>query len=394
MLSYFNRFIGPPAGTIGLDFGGRVLKAVQVCRGDGGLEVAAAAALAVPVGVWEDMAAMTAFFRGPVRRLLASGGFRGRRVVIALPAREMHACSTRRGELGGGAASADTGDDVTARWLPFPSAHAVLRHVEAGDVYADGSLRREVVTLAVRREVVDRCLRAAASANLQVVAVAAEPDALLRALSHAYGPEAQVMRLVVDLGYEGARIYAGIRRRLMFARCVGYGSRQFEQTVAAAVGVAPDAAGDLVAGLPPLEAEPHRPRDGRQRRANEACDGAVKGLSAELRLCHQYLAATFPATPVHHMVFVGGGARNRRICQRLAEAVGLPFRAADPASRMPRAAAAAAALQERGTDTAVAGPAWSAALGLSLAASAAGPVGAESSADPGGIGFDIVRAAV
>jgi Tfp pilus assembly PilM family ATPase len=366
MISYLKRFIGQRGGVIGLDFGSRVLKAVQVAQGERGVEVTAAASLGVPEGA-RDRAGMREFFRGPVRRLLASGGFQGRRVALALPAREMHASASRRGEFGGGGGADAVSDDEAGRWLPFPSAHALLRHIEAGDVYEGGQLRREVVTLAVRRAVVDGIVDSASAANLLVQSVVAEPEALLHTLSHASSPDARAMRLIVDLGYEGTRIYAGIGRRLMFARTLPVGGRVIEQAVAAAVGVAAVESCALRARLPTLDGSNLRPQDEHLRRVDEACDEAVGRLATELTLCHHYLSTTFRDTPVHHMVFVGGGARHRRLCQRIAKRVGLPFRAGDCMSRMrPHTRVAPGH-----GGTASGGPDWSTALGLGIVASAA-----------------------
>ena len=324
------------------------------------MEVVAAAAVPVPDAAHQEMAALREFFRGPVRRALSAGGFTGKALVLGLPARDMHASSAKREQPGSPGGAADVGDEAASRWLRIPSARAIVRQIEAGDVRDNGTLRREVVTIAVRRAVVERYAAAAAAANLEVTSVASEPEALLAALAHCGGRSAAALRFVIDLGFSGTRVYAGVGRRLMFARCLGVGGRQLEEAISYAVGVSREQTCELRAQLPLLH-EVATPACERMRLVDAACDETVERLAKDIRLCHCYLAATFPAAPVRDLVFTGGGARHRRLCQRVAEAVGLPARAANPLSRLAGAAHFTASL---GNGRSVAGPAWLAALGL------------------------------
>jgi Tfp pilus assembly PilM family ATPase len=220
------------------------------------------------------------------------------------------------------------------------------------------------VTLAVRRPVVDAYVAAAAGAGLQVVNVTAEPEALLASLALA-GPDSRTMRLVVDLGLGSTRIYAGIGRRLMFARQLKTGGRHLERAVSEALGVGAGESCALRSQLPPLDrGEPVS--DARLRKVDEACQETIFRLVMEIRMCLHYLASVFGHTPVHHMVFVGGGAKYRRLCQRVASGVGLPARAADPLARLAR---------RPGEQPGEGGPVWATAVGLAVqgAAAAAAP---------------------
>ena len=143
------------------------------------------------------------------------------------------------------------------------------------------------------------------------MSVTAEPEALLAALALA-GPDSRTMRLVVDLGLTSTRVYAGIGRKLMFARRLRTGGLNLERAVRSAMGVDADESCSLRGQLPPLDHTEIVP-DQRLRRVDEACQETVFRLVTEIRMCLDYVAAVFGAPPVHHVVFVGGGAKYRRL---------------------------------------------------------------------------------
>jgi hypothetical protein len=93
------------------------------------------------------------------------------------------------------------------------------------------------------------------------------------------------------------------------------------------------------------------------QRVDHACYRPLMRLVEELALSCRYHAATFPATPLSELIFLGGGATDHRICQRLAMELHLAAHSADPVSRL-------AASEPPATDPST----WPVAIGLSLAA--------------------------
>ena len=372
MRSLFRKMAGATEAPIGIDCGSRLLKAVQLRPAGSGFEVVAASAAPVAEGVWDDPAALARYFRRDVRRVLDAGGFRGRQVALALPSHRTHVASVRKDHANGAGEGAW---EPSPEWLPFHESEALVRNIEAGDVYEGGVRRREVVTLAVRRNVVEGYVAAAAEAGLQPVGVTAEPEALLAALSLS-GADSRLMRLVVDLGMGSTRVYAGVGRRLMFARQLKTGGRHLERAVSAALGVAADESSRLRSQLPPLDRD-GTVSDARLRKVDEACQETIFRLVTEIRMCLHYVGSVFGHTPVHHVVFVGGGTKYRRLCQRLASGVGLPARAADPLGRLSKQPAAEG------------GPVWATAVGLAVqgaAAASSSPVADAWNHDGGAIG--------
>jgi len=95
----------------------------------------------------------------------------------------------------------------------------------------------------------------------------------------------------------------------------------------------------------------------------EACLGLAGKLVEELDLCRRYYEATFPSQALDRLIFVGGEARQRALCQRVARELGLAAQVGDPLIRMGRTSEVGI---ESGIDRRQAQPAWAVAIGLSL----------------------------
>jgi len=95
----------------------------------------------------------------------------------------------------------------------------------------------------------------------------------------------------------------------------------------------------------------------------EACHEPLDRLVQELGLCRRYYEATFPAKPVEKLVFVGGEARQRRLCQYIAREMSLAAQVGDPLVRMGRLSEVGI---ESGIDRRQPQPGWVTAIGLSL----------------------------
>jgi Tfp pilus assembly PilM family ATPase len=95
----------------------------------------------------------------------------------------------------------------------------------------------------------------------------------------------------------------------------------------------------------------------------EACHEPLTKLIQELDLCRRYHEATFPSIPVERLVFVGGEAKQRRLCQGIARELGVAAQVGDPLVRMGRVSEVGI---ESGIDRRQPQPGWATAIGLSL----------------------------
>jgi len=95
----------------------------------------------------------------------------------------------------------------------------------------------------------------------------------------------------------------------------------------------------------------------------EAIHEPLVRLVEELGLCRRYHEATFPAKPVEKIVFVGGEAKQRRLCQHVAREMSLAAQVGDPLVRRGRISEIGS---ESGIDRRQPQPGWATAIGLSL----------------------------
>jgi Tfp pilus assembly PilM family ATPase len=63
---------------------------------------------------------------------------------------------------------------------------------------------------------------------------------------------------------------------------------------------------------------------------------SITRLVSEIRRCVQYHNLLFETEPIEKVIFVGGQAKNKALCQQLARELGLPAQLGDPLARIPR----------------------------------------------------------
>jgi type IV pilus assembly protein PilM len=358
--------------SIGIDFGRSSVKLAQVSEEGGVPRLTASATVDVPEAQRSSSSASMELFQRSVEAALSQNGFRGRRAVLGLPASSVHIDRIRL------APNLDEEQIKQAlQWetidrLPFHPSRATLRHLVAGVVYENDEPRSEVIVMAVRQEVTERLLAAAAKAKLDVVGLRPEPVALFDAFGRCKTPGGATAggaaRAIVDIGHGSTRLYIAAGRRAEFARSIGIG-RQHLDSQRAGVGLAvgnyaaaeaarvvfagadADADGDgntATALLAPADAVATRARE-------TGVDSPLGRLVNELSLSLHYHAETFPTSAIREVVFVGGASRDREVCRRISSALRLPARAADP-------------LAQSGDPPAATRPEMAVAISLSLAA--------------------------
>jgi len=424
MLSFVQNFFVPRANPIGVDFGSDCLRLAQVQVVDGEHKLLAAASADVPSHVRHDPTARLNFFVEATRDLLASGGFRGRSAVLALPAASMFIQHLRL---------ARTDEETLRKTLPFEArgklpidpSHALLRHLVAGEVYQDQDPKQEVIVMAAGRELVNQFLAMAGKARLDVVGMNVEPKAMVDCFQHVYRrkSDADLTSCFVDIGCSGSRAVIARGGHILFARAIPIGGDHFNRAVASSMGIGLDDAKLLRIKLCTMQPNFDENRDkhnlaealalptgpnnsfallgaaterrtleipttrvsvedpqetpgnpapagtngtdlgSKARVVDQACRDVLNKLVEELDMCRRYHEATFPSTPVNRLIFVGGEARHRSLCQHVARQLGLAAQVGDPMVRMGRISEVGI---ESGIDRRQPQPSWSVAIGLSM----------------------------
>ena len=433
MLRFVQSWFAPQSNPIGVDFGSDCLRMAQVENQGGEYRLVAAASADVPANIRQDPAARVNFFADTCRELLAQGNFRGRRAVLGLPAASMYIQHLRMPKLD------DEETRKALPWeargkLPIDPSHALLRHMVAGEVYQDQEPKNEVILMAANRELVNQLLAAAARARLDVVGMNVEPKALVDCFAHVYRrkTDVDITNCFLDIGCTASRAIVSRGSQILFARVIPVGGDHFNRAVAEALKVSFEDAKILrikLAHQQPVAASPEAPAaqpavaapaaaaeetgensfallsagmaaSARQTAAPVAAapritEPAPRGqgshdatrvkaagrlplerLVEELSLCRRYHESVFPNRPVDRLIFVGGEARHRSLCQYVAREMGLAAQVGDPLVRMGRTTEVGV---ESGIDRRQPQPGWAVAIGLSM-----GPVQADEPAAVGG----------
>lgn len=401
MLGFMQNWFAAKANPIGVDFGSDCLRLAQVQVMDKEHRLIAAACADVPSHVRNDPAQRLQFFIDTTRDLLAQGNFRGREAILALPISSMYIQHLRMPRM----------DDAETKkalpWeargkLPFDPNAMILRHVVAGEVYQDSEAKHEVVVMAAAKELVNQLLNSAARAKLDIVGMNVEPKAMVDCFQHIYRrkTDASATSCFVDIGSAASRAVIARGGKILFARIVPIGGNHLNRAVASALHLSVEEAKLLRIQLGAKTAEPEDPQTKRnlnetavsednsfavlpqeeQRTDNlavatrqtatpqmehveQACREPVSRLVEELDMCRRYYETTFPNAPVDRLIFIGGEARQRVLCQTIAQELGLAAQIGDPLVRMGRVSDVGF---ESGIDRRQPQPGWAVAIGLSM----------------------------
>jgi len=300
--------------------------------------------------------------------------------------------------------------------LPIDPSQAILRHLIAGETYQDQEPKQEVILMAAAKDMVTNLLDAAARAKLDVIGMNVEPKAMIECFAQVYRrkTDAELTTCFVDIGLCASRAVIGRGKQIFFARNIPIGGEHFTRAAADALGVSFEearliriklchahpaldehrerttvaaanessesvdhqfallrgaASGDESSNTAVIEAPaPVSATASRQFEVvEEACQAPLAKLIEELNLCRRYYEATFPSAPVDRLMFLGGEARQRGLCQQIARELHLAAQVGDPLVRMGRLSDVGI---ESGIDRRQPQPAWAVAIGLSMGGAA------------------------
>jgi Tfp pilus assembly PilM family ATPase len=280
--------------------------------------------------------------------------------------------------------------------------------------------------MAAARDLVNSLLASAAKAKLDVIGMNVEPMALVDCFNHIYRRKSDqaAVNCFVDIGFKSTRAVIAEGEKILFARNIPIGGEHLNRAVSTALGIGTEEAKLLRIKLCQVQPamDEHRAKQEiragetpeateesfallnaslaaseKQKKSEAAEEGGVatvampvvkkvKGklpsdpaeqivmveealheplekLVAELGLCRRYHEATFQNKPVEKLVFVGGEAKQRRLCQHIAREMTLAAQVGDPLVRMGRISEVGI---ESGIDRRQPQPGWATAIGLSL----------------------------
>jgi Tfp pilus assembly PilM family ATPase len=361
----------PTLSPILADFGASGVKLLQLSLAEGPRVFAAASIDFDEATRARSVETRLAVVAARLLDTLRTAGFRGRRVVVA-PFTQ-HALVQHVAVPASDAACAD--ELIRTRIaisLACDPTELIVRTAKVAETMRDGESRVETIAFGMMRQDVMRYVELFRRAGLTVVGV----HSGIAAMAHAFDgdplrADATRATMYADLGDGGTKIAICHGPQLVFAKSIPFAGHSLDAQLAAAHGgaVADARQGRMAAGLlawrspepPELTAAPAlagvapEPRPCPSTVAREA----VEGLADELSMCMRYHGAFFPEHPIQRVVFVGGEARDRGLCQALAAALQLPAKIGDPLAAL-LGGAAPVGLPEPGAPH----PGWTVACGL------------------------------
>ncbi|MEO6434350.1 MAG: pilus assembly protein PilM [Tepidisphaeraceae bacterium] len=434
MLTFVQNFFAPKCNPIGVDYGSDCLRLVQVSHTGGELKVIAAASADVPTHVRHDPGARLNFFSETTRDLLIQGKFRGRQAVLGLPAASMFIQHLRMAKLDGEAMKKALPWELRGKLPIDPSHALLRHIIAGDVYEGQEPKSEVIVIAAAKEMVnafLAAAVKAKLDVIGMNVEPKALVDCFSQIYRRK--TDEGTISCFVDIGCVATRAVIARGSEIFFARTIPVGGDHFSRATANGLKIKLDEAKVLrvkiaqaqptpaaeekrePAPAPRVDASidnsfallsasvPSERRDAdastteahmtetlraaatnddaagppgdtelaRQARQVEiACREPLNRLVEELELCRRYYETTFQGRPVDRLIFVGGEARQRSLCQHVARAMGLAAQVGDPLVRLSKNSNFGI---ESGIDRRQPQPGWAVAIGLSM-----GPEGGSS----------------
>lgn len=414
-------------GLIGIDFGSRGVKMLQVREKKGMLQVVGAARIDIPLphlradeaanpqgpGALNDHVVSGASYAGDQRQMpvsadagggdidplaqqiraaFTSGGFRGARCVVSLAREDVCLQSIRLPKM------SDDELRQTAVWeasqrFGFDRNAMQVDFIRTGAMLQSGENREEVILIAAPHAAIAARVEPVLSAGLRPVAVDAGFSALVRAFSrHARRESDRAnVRTVVEVGESGSTVLILRGDQVAFCKPIAIGGSHFNQAVAEHLQMDVRQAAELranrIAATTAAWDEKSQSRKKTTQRieganadiftpdasltADPATDRAVYeavrplmgDLIKEVTLCLRYYGVTFRGHPPDHIILTGGDGLEPRLAEVMANACKTPVVLDDPSGALGSMLPGIRASLSRTPGPAAA---WAVALGLSL----------------------------
>ena len=378
MFQAVQNWLDRQCNPIGIDFGSDCLRAAQVELRGGDATLIAAASVDVPAAARDDETERLVFLKDVVSDLLRTESFRGRRAVLALPAASafiQHFLLPNSSE----AVLHDAVHAAARGGIPAGADELLIRNQAVQVITPE---QCEVIAIGATRRSIVQMLTAAQDVGIDVVAMNTEPGALSDFHSHVYRrhSDRDTTTAIIDLGYSGTRVMVMRHRKIVFAHGGLSGGRHLTQAVADAMHVDVHSARLLrlkhsratstavsdreqhVVFVAPSSNAPmvtHR----EQALVELALQPVTHSLCHALEHAKTKFEQSSNGSPIQRILFVGGEARDRRLCEQLARHLGVTACVGDPLLRMGRDSSVCV---NSGIDRRQPQPAWAVAIGLSL----------------------------
>ena len=331
----FNKYL-----PIALELGTRTIRLLQLQHVGDTVRVAAADSWQYPKSLAEDSDERQRAAVEAVRRMLRSGGFKGRRVVTALSSAQLEIKNVRLPKMPPAQLDEAVWAEAAERY-DFSVAGNQLNYLDAGEVRNGNETQREIIMMAASAEVIDEHVSMVAGMGLAPEHVDAEPVALFRMYErflHRRSDDAAVT-VAVDVGYTCTRVVVSRGRDIVFIKAVDIGSGGFTEAVARHASLDDEEARDLRkrASCQNTEGDcaPGEGGGGPERSSvdwtiRDALRSEVEALAREVGLCLRYCSVTFRGLKPQRINLTGGEACDATFVEMFREHLNMECHVSDP----------------------------------------------------------------
>ncbi len=311
---------------IGVDLGSSAAKLVQLRVLKDGIELSALGNIEIPQHIRKDQFARLDYFSHNIPKVLRADSFKGHKCILGLPAENTFVRHVKVPRLDPKATEAAVRRAAQSE-LPYPVNEAIIRHIVAGEVYSEGEVRQEVIVVAIPLSTMDAYLGMTNRAGLEVVGVNVEPLALVQCFTGLFdwGTDDEKAVMYVDLGSVSTQVVIAHGTKVVFARNLPRGADQIDQAIAEGMNISEDDAHQRR-----LHVQQEHVTDAQRDEIYKWTGGWLEAMGQNMEHCLRYYEAMFRKSGVDRMIFTGGQAKDRKLCQSLAQRMNLPAQIGNP----------------------------------------------------------------
>jgi type IV pilus assembly protein PilM len=325
-----NRTIRP----IGLDIGHHSIKMIQLAVIGEKLIVHAAEEARFDIDSEKDDQARRDAITAIIKRMLARGGFYGKKTVSCLSSGELKITSVRLTEAENQKAEQVLRREVVQRFGLDPEKDS-MDYIVAGNVRQNDEIKNELVLFATDNEIIKNHIGLIEQAGLKPISIDIIPCALFRSFERTLRRQKDRENAVVfvDVGSCYTTIVFGRGGEICFVKQIKIGASNFNSEVAAKLGITSKEAEvlrkELQAETDDLDS-PQKIDSSTRQGMIDAISRVADELAREISLCLRYFSVTFRGKRVERAVFTGGGSYEKILLDIMKRQLNVAIEVAQP----------------------------------------------------------------
>ncbi len=340
---------------IALDIGHNSIKMIQLAINGGHTSVLAAGKARIDPCINGDDRERRSFVVSKIKQMLTQGNFRGKKVISCLPNDRLKITSLRLAEAESDKIGQTLRKEVAQRFGLDPDKDAI-NFVLVGDVRQGDEIKSELILFAADNESIKDHIELLEEAGLRPVGIDMVPCALFRSYERSLQRQEDKERtaVFVDVGGRFTTVVFGHGREISFVKQISIGGENFNQEIAAKLGVSINEAEMLRGKLRMVRtanAEKGLWPSGQNSAVNDsladntalgnldastrqvmvdAISAVAEQLAREISLCFRYYTVTFRGKRVERAVFSGGEAYEKILLNVLKRQLAVEIELAQP----------------------------------------------------------------